>query len=560
MNFQKIGKNIFFAAMLFFVVFVGQSAKAADDIGNYTNFTVEERFEKNEKSQVSAVLVKTTANLYFYIDKSWWEAQVLGKQNEILANLDVLSNEFSNNIYPTLTSVFGQERKPGVDGGNRITILFHLMKEGAGGYFRSADEYINLQVPGSNEREMLYLPILDIDSSKAKIFLAHEFVHLITFNQKDMIHNVQEEVWLNEARADYSSTILGYDSFYEGSNLQRRVKDFLNSPSDSVIEWQESKYDYASISLFMHYLTDHYGINILSDSLKSELVGIASINKILLENGYKEDFKQIFTNWTVATLINDCSLDQKYCYLNSNLKNIRLNPTLNFLPLSGSSSLSVTNVTKNWSGNWQKIIGGNGNLKLTFTSLTGLSFQVPYILYEKTGAYTVNFLKLDAKQKGEIVVQDFGTKYNSLIIIPSLQTKMLGFDGAELTYPYTFTVSINQNTSQEDTVTIQKLLDQIEELKKQIADILAQGNPGGVSCVALNSNLYIGLSNNDVRCLQQFLISQGVDIYPEALVTGYFGNFTKAATIRFQKKYGIPDTGFVGILTRAKINTLLNPS
>ena len=310
----------------------------------------------------------------------------------------------------------------------------------------------------------------------------------------------------------------------------------------------------------MHYLTDHYGINILSDSLKSELVGIASINKILLENGYKEDFKQIFTNWTVATLINDCSLDQKYCYLNSNLKNIRLNPTLNFLPLSGSSSLSVTNVTKNWSGNWQKIIGGNGNLKLTFTSLTGLSFQVPYILYEKTGAYTVNFLKLDAKQKGEIVVQDFGTKYNSLIIIPSLQTKMLGFDGAELTYPYTFTVSINQNTSQEDTVTIQKLLDQIEELKKQIADILAQGNPGGVSCVALNSNLYIGLSNNDVRCLQQFLISQGVDIYPEALVTGYFGNFTKAATIRFQKKYGIPDTGFVGILTRAKINTLLNPS
>ena len=392
--------------------------------------------------------------------------------------------------------------------------------------------------------------------------MAHEFVHLITFNQKDRINNVQEEVWLNEARADYASTILGYDSAYEGSNLQKRAKDFLNSPSDSLTEWQDSKYDYAAASMFMHYLVDHYGINILSDSLKLKLVGIASINDILAKNGYQEDFAQIFTNWTIAMVINECSLDIKYCYLNQNLKNFRINPSLNFLPLSGNSSLSVTNVTKNWSGNWQKIIGGSGDLKLDFSSLAGLKFQVPYITVTKDNKYAVHFLKLDSSQKGQITIERFGDEYSSLTIMPSLQTKTAGFNGLEFTYPYTFTVSITGAVHVEDAVVIQKLLEQIESLKKQISALQAKSggqNPGNNLCGALNSNLYAGVLNKaDVSCLQQFLKLQGADVYPEGLVTGNFRSLTRAAVIHFQKQYGILQTGFVGPLTRAKINQLLN--
>lgn len=554
-------KNIFFAVSIFFILVFCAPVNAANTIGDYATFKVDKNFEKNEKSEVPAVLVKTTANLYFYIDKSWWDLQIFQKQNEILTNLDNLSNEFGNNIYPTLTSVFGSEWKPGVDGDNKITVLFHSMKENVGGYFRSDDEYIKLQVPSSNEREMLYLPISDIDnSSKSKVFLAHEFVHLITFNQKDRIQGVQEEIWLNEARADYSSTILGYDSSYDGSNLQKRAKDFLSSPGDSLTEWQETKYDYASVSLFMHYLVDHYGINILSDSLKSKLVGIASLNEILLKNSYKEDFGQIFTNWTITTIINECSLDIKYCYLNQNLNNFRINPTLNFLPLSGNSSLSVTNVTKNWSGNWQKIIGGNGDLKLEFSSLTGLKFQVPYITFDKDNKYSINFLTLDSKEKGQIDIKNFGGKYNSLIVIPSLQTKTAGFNGFEFTYPYTFAVSITGAVPEEDQVLIQKLLAQIEFLKKQIAAFQTGGNaqnPPSAACSELRSNLYVGVVNKmEVTCLQQFLKREGTEIYPEGLITGNFGNLTKSAVIRFQKKHGIIQTGFVGPITRAKINAL----
>ncbi len=538
---------------------------------SYVTFNINESFDLNDRLQVQSVLVKTEPNIYFYIEKSWWDLQSFQSQSDVLSNLNNLSSEFNSSIYPKLTSVFGSEWKPGVDGDNKIVVLLHLMKSEVGGYFNSADEYLKLQVPSSNEREMIYISIDQVSNlEKLKVLMAHEFVHMITFNQKDRLRGSQEEIWLNEARADYASTILGYDNVYFGSNLERRVKDFLEKPSDSLTEWQEVKYDYASVNVFFHYLVDHYGINILSDSLKSKLVGINSINEILKSNGYNEDFAQIFTNWTVAIALNNCSLDIKYCYLNKNLTNLRVSPTLNFLPFSGSSSLSVTNITKNWSGNWQKIIGGNGDLKLEFESLPGLNFSIPYIIFDKDNNYSVNFLKLDGNGKGEININYFGTKYNSLTIIPSLQNKIFGFNGFEFTYPYTFKISIAGAVSKNDTdqVLIVKLLGQIDKLKKQIAELQSQiGGQVSINnpCSSIDINLYFGVQGNQVKCLQKFLKLQGVNIYPEGLTTGYFGNLTRSAVIRFQEKYkseilaplGLTNgTGFVGSSTRQKINEL----
>lgn len=565
-HFQNHIKNIFIVCIAFVFLFT-PPAKAAN-YGDNINFYVDKNFDASGRSQLTATLVKNTSNLYFYIEKPWWDSQPQAKQAEILIKLDSLSEEFDSKIYPNLTSIFGSEWRPGVDGDSRITILFEEMNSTEGGYFREADEYLKLQTSDSNEREMLYLSTGNIEDPGLKILLAHEFVHLITFNQKNRILDIEEEVWLNEARADYSSAVLGYDDPYNGSNLQKRVNDFLEKPTDSITEWQGTKYDYGSVSLFTYYLVDHFGINILSDSLKSKYVGIDSINYALNRVGYKQDFSEIFTNWTITSVINNCSIEQKYCYLNKNLRNFRLNSTLNFLPLAGNSSLSVTNVTKNWSGNWQKIIGGDGDLKLNFSSLAGLNFSVPYIILDKDNNYSIKFLKLDKKQQGEINFENFGEDYNSLIIIPSLQSKLEGFNGLEPTYPYTFTVSVVGQTPIEDQVLIQKLLEQIASLKQQIADIIAQKNgENNISyCSAINNDLFFGISNNSVSCLQNFLKLQGPDIYPEGLVTGYFGNLTKSAVIRFQEKYraeiltplGLSaGTGVVGSATRKKINQFL---
>jgi ABC-type transport system substrate-binding protein len=80
----------------------------------------------------------------------------------------------------------------------------------------------------------------------------------------------------------------------------------------------------------------------------------------------------------------------------------------------------------------------------------------------------------------------------------------------------------------------------------------------------LTSNLTLGSRGDEVTELQKCL-SQFPDIYPQGEITGYFGQLTKAAVIKFQEKYkeeilapyGLTQgTGEVRQSTRAKLNEL----
>ena len=429
-------KPILLFCLLFFLG-IGISAQA-ETLGEKRNFYIESSYDLSQREELTAVLIKTTPQLYFYADEKWWN---FSPQNIVYQALTDLEEEFENKIYPTLTLAFGSEWKPGIDKDSHITVLIHPMDEEAGGYFKSGDEYPRLQVSNSNEREMIYLNSDFITDPISKSFLAHEFLHLITFNQKVKQYDTEEEIWLNEARAEYVPTLLGYDEKYEGSNLQKRVRIFLENPSDSITEWQSKKTDYGALNLFTQYLVDHYGVKILANSLHSKLTGIPSLNEALKENGFSKDLSQIFVDWTIAVSINDCLYGEKYCYLNQNLKDLYVIPSMNFLPLTGESTLSVTNITKDWSGNWYKFVGGKGDLKLEFAGSSWVNFKVPYIIKNIQGDYLVSFLSLDKNQKGEIYIPDFGTKNTSLIIIPSVQSKISGFSGSEPIYSFFWSAS-----------------------------------------------------------------------------------------------------------------------
>lgn len=113
---------------------------------------------------------------------------------------------------------------------------------------------------------------------------------------------------------------------------------------------------------------------------------------------------------------------------------------------------------------------------------------------------------------------------------------------------------------------------QIEQLKVRIAELQTeilqlQGQIKQVEEVIekISKNLYKGIKDKDVEALQKFL-AQYPDIYPEALVTGYFGPLTEKAVIKFQEKhiddilkpYGLnKGTGYAGEKTIAKINELM---
>ena len=224
-----------------FFLFLGTSNVHAASVGDLVNFNVDKGFDASGRTQVSATLVNVSDKLYFYVENTWWNSQTQAEQAKVLTDLNSLSGEFSNNIYPKLTSTFGNEWTPGIDNDTKITILFEPMNSIDGGYFREDDEYDKLQTPDSNMREMLYLTTSSIDDPNVKAILAHEFMHLIIFNQKNKIDGVEEETWINEGVSDYTSTLLGYDDTYAGSNLQARVNDFIENPSDSLTDFQNSK-------------------------------------------------------------------------------------------------------------------------------------------------------------------------------------------------------------------------------------------------------------------------------------------------------------------------------
>ncbi len=96
-------------------------------------------------------------------------------------------------------------------------------------------------------------------------------------------------------------------------------------------------------------------------------------------------------------------------------------------------------------------------------------------------------------------------------------------------------------------------------MKKVIASGIIAGafmvfaSPLVADAALLTRELQFGMSGSDVSSLQMFL-AKDPSVYPQGLVTGYFGLMTKAAVINFQRQNGIAMVGRVGPVTLAAIN------
>ena len=130
-----------------------------------------------------------------------------------------------------------------------------------------------------------------------------------------------------------------------------------------------------------------------------------------------------------------------------------------------------------------------------------------------------------------------------------------------------------QSTSTDQT-NIEALQQQVERLQERVRELQAQlesrANDGEDEDVDTSSDddrrnrlllriekqLRQGDSGPDVQRLQQLLASDN-EVYPEGLVTGYFGPLTKSAVARLQARMGLPTVGNVGPQTLSRVNQLL---
>ncbi|MDZ4260660.1 MAG: LamG-like jellyroll fold domain-containing protein, partial [Candidatus Sungbacteria bacterium] len=115
----------------------------------------------------------------------------------------------------------------------------------------------------------------------------------------------------------------------------------------------------------------------------------------------------------------------------------------------------------------------------------------------------------------------------------------------------------------QDTQTLIKQLQSlILSLQVQINDLKAklEATQKDVEIVKseiqFTKSLARGTEGDEVKSLQEAL-KQDPEIYPEGLVTGFFGPATEAAVKRFQEKHHIESLGIIGPRTRAKLNELI---
>jgi peptidoglycan hydrolase-like protein with peptidoglycan-binding domain len=69
-----------------------------------------------------------------------------------------------------------------------------------------------------------------------------------------------------------------------------------------------------------------------------------------------------------------------------------------------------------------------------------------------------------------------------------------------------------------------------------------------------NRQMQLGMSGADIGMLQSFLAKDST-LYPQGLVTNYYGFLTKSAVSNFQSRNGLPAVGRVGPATLPVLNT-----
>ena len=215
-------------------------------------------------------------------------------------DLERSAAEFEETIYPLVTAAFGSEWKPGVDGDPRLYIINASLR-GVGGYFSAADEYPKALRPVSNERESIYINTryLPVGTPLYAHVLAHELQHAIHWNA-----DRSEDTWVNEGLSELAVTVTGHG--------ERSITAFRRAGPTSLTIWPGSDVggaeNYGAASLFMHYLTEHYGgRQDLRPLLSQPADGIAGINAYLEASGHGVTFADVFRDWAAANLLDEDS-------------------------------------------------------------------------------------------------------------------------------------------------------------------------------------------------------------------------------------------------------------
>lgn len=253
-----------------------------------------------------------------------------------------LLGEFENNIYSSVTGVFGEpDPHDGLNAAiddmlglppdyyyeetGRNVILVSNIRDTQyydpdypyfiGGFFTGSFEFYfdrNIISIDSNQwyrrmgpentqwwsyaRDQLDPPVERINMYETLI--GHEYQHLVHAD-----YNPADPSFMNEACSMYAETILGYP--WETGDIE----SFLATPDNSLTAWGDQGginilADYGAAFLWALYLSDHFGgADFLGHFVQAGIPGIEGVTAALDYFHYPLDFDDVFLDWRIANLI-----------------------------------------------------------------------------------------------------------------------------------------------------------------------------------------------------------------------------------------------------------------
>ncbi len=433
------------------IIFTGKGTPASADILSEShNFYINKDFDKYGREISSFTLRYISEKAYLYVDDTYWnELSTSGREN-FQKSLESLGNEFDSAIYPRETAFYGNEANPGIDGDPRIVLGIQSLKEGYGGYFDTVHSYSKQEATQSNAREMIFINALatHLDVDLARMFLAHEFLHLISFNQKERLNSSVEDIWLNEARAEYGVSVSGYNTDPVQSNLAQRKDTFIENPTDSLTEWQNKHPDYASVLIFTHYLVEQYGQDILKETLRSKTSGIASINEYLAAKGYGEKFSDIFVEWMAANYLNDVSLSPRLGYRDPFLRDFKIRALARSMSIGGLADIDQSVSVKPWQPAWVEFNlpdlaqRPEKSIRLDVYGQPGQSFIGGYIVFYENAQPEFGRIPVIGNEGSAYILNSEEKRISKVILMATHSSKTSDFNASEPSYNVTLRTAI----------------------------------------------------------------------------------------------------------------------
>lgn len=354
---------------------IGNHAKVVKKLKNISRNSVAIATKKNDEtifkvdktnnsinSGSDQVLAVTAKVLAVNIDGDrqvniWVDKNKLSSITE--ADAQVLADKFlkvndKEDIYTWITNVFGKEwvnkdetlDSQLIDGNGEINILVtdlnqtydsNQVSSYTMGYFWNVNTF---KIPNSNvtdfekwvntngnEKNIFFVDatLYSKPDRKNEIYstLAHEFVHMINWYQKDLLELgcvTSTETWLNEMFAMIGEDIVDNKLNVLGSKERAECFNYYNYLDVNDKDGEFDLYDYAPVAMYGSYLTRTYvksDLSFIGDMMHNEYNGEEAIEYAISNAGYNESFLDTIKNFGKAAILsNDDSLIGKKYWFN----------------------------------------------------------------------------------------------------------------------------------------------------------------------------------------------------------------------------------------------------